>query len=221
MIRTLLRTTLSTTLLMLLAALVSACGTAATPVWQTPEATATRLGGTPIAAAVGNDEAAEPSATPLPPTTTPEPATATPEPPTATPAPTEAPTEAAPAASGGGDDEIAFLVSIADPTDGEVLFNQMLTFSDGLVWACATCHSISSDGVQAGLGPNQWGLRDRAPEYMPAQYPSVESYIYNSIVNPNEYIREGFTENVMPQEYHTLLTDEQILNIVAYLMTLG
>lgn len=224
MIRTVSRSIFCTGLCLLAVFLTAACGTAATPVWQTPDPTATRLVSTEdtsIAQAQPQEATntpEPPTATPVPPTNTPEPPTATPEPPTATPT-----QEAAPAggSDSGSDDEIAFLVSIADPAAGEALYNQMMTFSDGLEWSCAICHSINPDGSQVGLGPNQWGLRDRAPQYMPAQYGSVESYIYDSIINPNAYVRDGFSANVMPQEYHSLLSEEQILNLVAYLMTLG
>ena len=115
--------------------------------------------------------------TPVPPT-----ATNTPEPPTAEP--TEAPAESA------AQDPLAVLVSFEDPADGEALFNENHTLPDGQVWACSTCHNVDVDEIK--IGPSLLGLPPRAGETVEGL--SDVRYIYNSIVDPQEHIVEGFED---------------------------
>ncbi len=205
-------------------ALLAACGTVATPVWQTPEPTPTRLAAQPspqVVGQAGEQVASVPTATALPPTATPQPPTATPEPPTATPEavlPTVEPTTAP--AGGGGDapmDEYTFNASIADPANGEVLFNTTFNVA-GVDWACRTCHTNDPSGLRA-IGPGQWGLIERAPTYMPAEYVSVAHYIHDSIINPSVYVVDTFVDQ-MPHGYGDILTEAEIYDLVAYLLTL-
>jgi mono/diheme cytochrome c family protein len=153
------------------------------------------------------------------PTFTAEPPTVTPTeiPPTATvAAPTAAPTEEA-AAAAGSDDQIVQLVSlIGDPATGEQIFQQTYETNLG-PWACSQCHSVAPDGV-AGIGPAFWGLANRTDERNPDVAPG--RYIYNSIVNSNEYIVEGYNEGIMPQNWGEILSDDELYHLVAYIMTL-
>ena len=49
---------------------------------------------------------------------------------------------------------------------------------------------------------------------------NAEAYLYHSIVNTNDYIVEGFQPNVMLQIYGDTLSDQDIADIIAYLLTL-
>jgi hypothetical protein len=49
---------------------------------------------------------------------------------------------------------------------------------------------------------------------------SAEEYLNASIVTPNEYVVEGFSANIMPAQYGTELSEQQIKDLVAYLVTL-
>lgn len=192
-------------LLLSIAGLAVACGTQATPVYEAPDEEA--IAEASAAAAQNADTGAVavvPTETPIPPTPTEEP-TATPtEEPTAIP--TEEPT-AAPA------DPIARLVASRDPAAGEALFNEVFAETG---FACATCHHV--DILDTLIGPGLVNIKDTAATRIEGM--SAERYIYDSIINPNDYIVEGFTENVMPQNWHEVLTDTQIYEIMAYLMTL-
>lgn len=191
-------------LLLLVAMFVVACGTQATPVFEAPDDDAVIE-----ADASGADEenvevAVVPTETAIPPTATDEP-TPTSEPPTATP--TEEPTTAAPA------DPIARLVASRDPANGELLFNQ---FYPETGFACVTCHQVAAPGTL--IGPSMYGIPAIAATRVDGQ--SAERYLYNSIVNPNEYVVEGFVEGVMPQNWQDVLSDTEIYDIIAYLLTL-
>lgn len=191
-------------LLLLIAGLAVACGTQATPVFEANEEE--DIVEADASSAEDNEDVAVvvvPTETPVPPTPTEEP-TATVEPPTATP--TEEPT-AAPA------DPIARLIASRDPADGEVLFNQMFAETG---FACATCHHV--DVPENLIGPSLLNIEATAATRIEGQ--SAERYIYNSIVNPNDYIVEGFVAGVMPQNWHEVLSDSEIYDIIAYMLTL-
>lgn len=182
--------------------LIAACGTVAPPVWEVPdEPTVAEIAQVVDAANVSQAEA-----TAIPPTETPLP-TVTPVPPTATAAPPTATPTAAP------QDPIALLVSLSDPANGETLFN---TFFDDAGFACATCHN--EDSEEKLVGPGLLNVSVRAQTRVEGQV--AERYIYNSITNPNAYVVEGFPENLMPHVYPDILSDQDIYDLIAYLLTL-
>ncbi len=208
----LLRMSLAFVLLTLLAA----CGSAPLPVWEAAEAeTAAALEAAAEAHEDGADEVAQlPTATPteLPPTATP-----TELPPTATPTdmpPTATPTEEVAAAPS---DPIVALVTLANAANGEAIFNQDFETEIG-VWQCANCHNV--DNPEVKVGPSLLGVPQHAAERVEGEI--AQRYIYNSIMQPQAYIVEGFEEGQqMPPNYSELLSDTQVYDLVAYLMTLN
>jgi nitric oxide reductase subunit C len=74
-------------------------------------------------------------------------------------------------------------------------------------------------------GPSLAGIATDA-----AQTPSEEGYegtakdaagfLRESILNPDVDVPEDFQSNVMPQTYKTELTEQQLNDLVAYLLTL-
>jgi len=196
-----------------LALFLAACGTIPEPLFRvTPEVQV-------VERADGQAVAAVASPTPLPPTSTPIPPTSTPTP-TATPEPTAAPTQAEAAAPAASDDPKAFFVQLANAQRGETLFNQTI---DAVGFACATCHNIVGDEVK--IGPSLYGIPQRAAERVPGEGPYT--YLYNSIHNSQAYIVPGFEQAVHMPHYAgqdgspVVLSDAQIYDLVAYLMTLS
>jgi len=80
---------------------------------------------------------------------------------------------------------------------------------------CATCHSLEPDVVN--VGPSLAGIATRAESRVPGQ--SAEEYIRNSMVNPGDYIVEGFPD-AMAKNLAQALSSQDISDLVAYLMTL-
>jgi cytochrome c2 len=103
--------------------------------------------------------------------------------------------------------------SLGNPEDGKILFNQTRI---GEAPACGTCHSVEADKVI--VGPSLAGVGTRAAERIPGK--SATEYLRESIINPNSYIVNGFSAGVMYQRFKDTLTDEQIYNLIAYLLTL-
>ena len=78
---------------------------------------------------------------------------------------------------------------------------------------CSACHSTGSNPI---VGPGLAGVGARAGDRVPEL--SAEEYIVESIKDPRAFTVEGFTEGVMPA--FPQLSDTDINNLVAYLMTL-
>ncbi|MBZ0309768.1 MAG: cytochrome c [Anaerolineae bacterium] len=89
---------------------------------------------------------------------------------------------------------------------GEVLF----------VTHCATCHAAKGD--RKIVGPSLAGIATRSGERVPGE--SAEDYIYTSILHPDDYLVEGFAEGSMKQDFASVLTTENVDDLIAYLMTL-
>lgn|SRR5690606_26875788 len=202
-------------LLLPLALIMAACGTIATPVFE-EDLQETRVAEAATAAA---ETAAAPSATPTvtpsetpvptdtpAPTSTPVPPTATSEPPTATPAVEEPePTESA--------DEPEEPLLTGDPDNGRTIFQ---TFYPQANFACNTCHLADSEAQL--IGPGLMNVGERAATRVEGQ--SAEEYLRNSILHPSDYVVEGFPDMLMPQVYGDVFTEEEINDLIAYLLTL-
>ncbi len=87
--------------------------------------------------------------------------------------------------------------------------------AQGPVPACSTCHSTGQDKI---VGPGLGGISSRAETRVSGQ--SATDYIRTSILNPDAYIVPGF-ENIMPPIYEQRLSDQDVANLIAYLMTLA
>ena len=103
-----------------------------------------------------------------------------------------------------------------DPQNGEVLAQS---------FACTTCH------IDAPTGP-YWPASDTEPaigersetriaqsDYS-GQAGTADEYLYEAIVNPGIYLVTGFADGVMPNNYGSTLTEQDLADIIAYLLSL-
>lgn len=82
---------------------------------------------------------------------------------------------------------------------------------------CGGCHTI--EGVSAGqVGPNLTMVGEVAGNRAPGE--AAEEYLRASIVNPDAFIVEGFSDNIMPKIYGSQLSQQQLDDLVAYLASL-
>lgn len=80
---------------------------------------------------------------------------------------------------------------------------------------CGACHAI--EGISTGaVGPDQNNIGELAATRQEGV--SAEEYIRSSILNPNEYVVEGFNEGIMPQNYGELLSPQELDDLVAFLL---
>ncbi|HNB35970.1 MAG TPA: hydrogenase iron-sulfur subunit [Anaerolineales bacterium] len=103
-------------------------------------------------------------------------------------------------------------VHIPDPVMGEKIYYETAA---GVNAGCRICHSLTKD--ERIIGPSFYGIATRAGERVPGL--TAEEYLYQSIVDPNAYVVSGYPSGQMIQNFGTLLTEEEIQDIIAFLMT--
>jgi len=82
---------------------------------------------------------------------------------------------------------------------------------------CTACHAIT--GVSTGtIGPVLDGLATRAGTTVSGL--TAEEYIRQSILDPSAYIVEGFQDGVMPRNFGEILSEAELNDLIAFLMTL-
>ncbi len=103
-------------------------------------------------------------------------------------------------------------------SEGEALFN---TFIEKVGFACATCHYTNSD--QRLIGPGLLNIATRYESYE-VETEDLKSYLHQSIVEPHIFIAPhtpAFPDNVMPDTYGDVFTEDQINDLIDYIMSLG
>lgn len=112
-----------------------------------------------------------------------------------------------------GEDTASASVDVeGDPEAGEQLFTTSIGGED----ACSGCHAIS-EGSEDGIGPSLSNIAEVAPDRVD-DLNAVE-YIHQSIVEPNAHVVEGFAEGIMPESYGADLSEQEINNLIAYLLS--
>jgi mono/diheme cytochrome c family protein len=103
-----------------------------------------------------------------------------------------------------------------DPANGEQIATAL---------ACTACHIAAPTGPAWLATAEQPGIGTRASERLTdpnytGQAATPEQYLFEAIVNPNVYLVPGFAANIMPGQYSTQLTDQDMADLIAYLLTL-
>ncbi len=120
-------------------------------------------------------------------------------------------------ACGGGDDTSTASGGdvIGDAARGESLYKG-ITIGAASAPGCISCHSLDPGVVL--VGPSHDGMGTRAETAVAGK--SAEEYLKESIIEPDAEITDGFTAGVMYQNYGTDLSDQEVADLVAFLMTL-
>jgi cytochrome c553 len=103
-----------------------------------------------------------------------------------------------------------------DAARGARLFNGAEPFGSSDALVCSACHTLGVD-QGGGLGPNLVGLADVAATRVPGQ--SAEDYLQSSLRDTDAFLVPGYQEGIMPRSYATTLTDQEVADLVAYLLT--
>ncbi len=132
-----------------------------------------------------------------------------------------------------------------DPSEAQTLFSETVLLGQGQVWllnfedtrigpspaegeklyyetalgnnaACRICHSLQPDVTL--VGPSFAGIATRAATRVPGM--TAEEYLYQSITDPDAYVVEGFPSGQMVPNLAEILTEEQIRDLIAFLMTM-
>ena len=100
-----------------------------------------------------------------------------------------------------------------DPEAGRKLF---LKGASGVNTGCPICHSLEP-GVRL-VGPSLAGVGTRGPPSL--RVCRLRTISISSIVDPDAYVVDGFAKGQMLRDSAQRLTEEQIQDLVAFLMTL-
>lgn len=111
-------------------------------------------------------------------------------------------------------EQLAIAAAVGDIEAGEELFNQPV---DGVShsWSCSSCHSL--DGSDSQDGPTLAGISAVAADRVVGL--SDVDYLRQSIVDPYAFRADGEWRGVMPYQYSELLSDDQVNNLIAFLLT--
>lgn len=95
--------------------------------------------------------------------------------------------------------------SVAQPTvpEGDAAAGKAVFASAG----CGSCHTLAVAGASGQVGPD-------LDEVLKGK---DEQFIYESIVNPDAQIADGFQAGIMPKTYSEQLDDKQLGDLVAFL----
>lgn len=105
--------------------------------------------------------------------------------------------------------------------EGDAAAGEALTVSLG----CTACHIAAPVGPAWLPSEGQPGIGERAaieltlPEYT-GKATTPEQYLFESIVDPNAYLVSGYASGLMPQNYGATLTDQNMADLIAYLLSL-
>jgi cytochrome c2 len=91
---------------------------------------------------------------------------------------------------------------------------------------CTACHAIQggagpywpASGDQAGIG-DRAGTRITQSDYTGAAE-TAEQYLFESVVNTSIYLVAGYGDGLMPKTYGSTLTEQDMADLIAYLLTI-
>jgi nitric oxide reductase subunit C len=102
-----------------------------------------------------------------------------------------------------------------DATRGKALYEQTV-IGPNAAPGCITCHSLDAGTVL--VGPSHAGLASKASTAVSGK--SAEEYLKESIMTPDAHVTEGFQAGVMYQNYAKDLSELEINDLVAFMLTL-
>jgi len=103
-------------------------------------------------------------------------------------------------------------VRTGDPARGQQLFD---TLQPDASVTCSTCHHTDSE--EPLVGPGLLNVGERAENRVSNR--AAAQYLYDSITNPSAYVVDGYP-NVMPTNWGKVFSDDELDDLIAYLMTL-
>lgn len=104
-----------------------------------------------------------------------------------------------------------------DPERGRQLFGGEVAMPGGNL-ACIECHPVAPGAISEVMGQNLSNIGSRAADAVPGQ--SAEEYLRLAVVEPDTFLSGGFQEGIHPRAYKDALSDDDVADLVAYMLTL-
>ncbi|MGZ4386766.1 MAG: cytochrome c oxidase subunit II [Gaiellaceae bacterium] len=82
--------------------------------------------------------------------------------------------------------------------------------------SCGGCHALTAAGTSGTVGPS---LDKLAADAQKANRGSLTAYVNESIVNPDAYIVSGYQAHVMPGNFGSTLSKQQLQSLVQFLVS--
>ncbi len=101
----------------------------------------------------------------------------------------------------------------ADADEGRKIFTAS---SIGASAGCQICHSLEPEVTL--VGPSLYGIADTAGSRVPGL--DAATYLRQSILDPDAYVVDGFPSGQMLPDFATRLSEDELGNLVSYLLTL-
>lgn len=102
-----------------------------------------------------------------------------------------------------------------DAARGEALYRQTV-IGPASAPGCITCHSLE-EGV-ALVGPSHAGIGSRAANAVSGL--TAEAFLLESIIDPDANISDGYDGGVMYANYARDLTEQEIADLAAFLLSM-
>lgn len=104
-----------------------------------------------------------------------------------------------------------------DPINGQILYNNEAEAADGAELGCIGCHHDD----EASTGPWTSGTWTRWDEIHSLESVfegyTFERYMVESLIDPWAYTVEGYPENIMPNNFGSRLSYQNLADLIAYL----
>jgi mono/diheme cytochrome c family protein len=113
------------------------------------------------------------------------------------------------------DDQLAAAAAVGDIAAGKKLFDEPLAEMPDSV-SCTSCHSL--DGKDSPWAPGLAGISAVAADRVGGM--SAVDYLAQSITDPFAFLVDGEWPFAMPPRYTDALSEDQINNLIAFLLTL-
>ena len=103
-----------------------------------------------------------------------------------------------------------------DPATGEAI---------SISLACTACHVDAPTGPFWPASEDSPGIGDRAatritqPDYS-GEASTADQYLFESIVNPSIHLVTGYADGLMPNTYGSTLTDQEMADLIAYMLSI-
>ena len=79
---------------------------------------------------------------------------------------------------------------------------------------CGSCHTLTAAATHGKVAPDL----DKLASYAQQAHKPLAAFVRESIVNPNAYVQPGFPANVMPQNFSSTISKDELNALVQFLV---